>query len=149
MIRRFALLAACACLAACGIHPVPPAGFANYEGVKRGPLKAVSPDGVLFTVRSEANDPKADLAFWREALKTHMSQSGYRIVEDTTCAMGKAPGGLLKLAAPVGDRDYLYWVAFSLSPSGKELLVAEAAGEAKAFRARESEIAAAMAATAW
>jgi hypothetical protein len=144
------LLAAALCLSACASYrPAVPREFARYGKSETGPLKAVSSDGVLFSVRSRKNEPEADLAFWREAMKTHMSQSGYRIVEDTSCVMGKAPAGLIKLAAPVGERDYLYWIAFSLSPDGKDVLVAEATGEAKAFRARADDIAVAIAATAW
>jgi hypothetical protein len=148
--RRVLVLAAALGLGACAsFHPAAPREFAVYGKAVKGPLKAISPEGILFTVRSEKNEPKAGLAFWREAMKTHMSQSGYRIVEDTSCSMGGAPAGLLKLAAPVGNRDYLYWIAFSLSPSGKDVLVAEAAGEAKAFRARSADIAQAISATAW
>lgn len=149
-VSRILILAAALGLGACAsYHSAAPKEFATYGKASKGPLKAISPEGMLFTVRSEKNEPKADLAFWREAMKAHMSQSGYRIVEDTSCSMGAAPAGLLKLAAPVGNRDYLYWIAFSLSPTGKEVLVAEAAGEAKAFRARSADIAQAIAATAW
>lgn len=143
------LLAALGLSACASYRPAVPREFASYGKAGTGPLRAVSPEGVLFSVRARKNEPKADLAFWREAMKTHMSQSGYRIVEDTSCAMGGAPAGLLKLAAPVGDRDFLYWVAFSLSPDGEEILVAEAAGEAKAFRARGADIEKAIAASRW
>ena len=144
------LLAAALLLGGCSFHPSAPKEFASYpRGLFPGPFRALSPEGVLFSVRSQKNKPKADLAFWKEAVKTQMSETGYRVVSDTVCTMGGAPAGLLKLAAPVGDRDYLYWVAYSLSASGKKILVAEAAGEAKAFRARESDISAAIAATAW
>jgi hypothetical protein len=136
-------------LGACSFHPAVPAEFAQYHRgyVFKGPLRAMSPDGVLFTVRREKNKPRADLAFWREAMKTRMGQSGYRVVSDTSCTMQGREGALLKLAAPVGNQDYLYWVAFSLNPSGSSILVAEAAGEAKKFLARQEEIAKAIAAS--
>jgi hypothetical protein len=110
-------------------------------------LRATSPDGVLFTVRTEANDPPADLAFWREALKTRMGHAGYRVVADTVCPMAGSEGVLLKLAAPVGNQDYFYWIAFTLSPSRKKIVVAEAAGESKHFLARQNEITRAIAAS--
>jgi hypothetical protein len=138
-------------LAGCGFHPKAPLEFAEYPRgtVFKGPLRAVSPDGVLFTVRCEKNKPKADLAFWRDAMKTRMSQAGYRVVGDTACSMNGSAGALLRLAAPVGNQDYLYWIAFTLDPSGDRILVAEAAGESKRFLARQEEIGKAIAASGW
>lgn len=147
----FAALAAACLLAGCGINPKAPREFAEYHRgyLFKGPLRSVSPDGVLFTVRCEKNKPKADLAFWRDAMKTRMSQAGYRVVADTNCTMNGSEAALLKLAAPVGNQDYLYWIAFSLSGSGGRLLVAEAAGESKMFLARQDEISKAISASGW
>ena len=139
--RAMAALAG-ALIAGCSYHPAVPEGFAAYPrgSMFKSPLRAASPDGIVFTVRTERNEPRADLGFWREALKTRMGQAGYRVVADTACSMKGADGVLLKLAAPVGNQDYLYWIAFSLSPSGGKILVAEAAGESKRFLARQGEI---------
>lgn len=145
-----ALSALTALLAGCGgFRPGIPADFAQYPRgyVFKGPLRATSPDGVLFTVRSEKNKPRADLAFWREAMKTRMGQAGYRVVADTACSMQGREGALLKLAAPVGNQDYFYWIAFSLNPSGSRILVAEAAGESRRFLARQDAIAGAISAS--
>ena len=135
-------------LVGCALHTVAPREFASYPGglFSSGDFRAVSPEGLLFTVRTEKNDPKADLPFWRQAMKTRMSQAGYRIVSDTNCLMGGKEAALLKMAAPVGNKDYLYWVAISVS--GKKILVVEAAGEAKPFLRRAPDIAEAIAATA-
>lgn len=140
-------LLAAALLAGCAISPAVPKDFAQYHRgyLFKGDLRAMSPDGVLFTVRCEKNKPRADLAFWREAMKTRMGQAGYRVTADTACTMQGREGALLKLAAPVGNQDYLYWIAFTLNPSGSRLLVAEAAGEAKKFLARQEDIAKAIA----
>lgn len=130
-------------LIGCGsFHPKAPDEFAAYDrgAIFQGPLRAVSPDGVIFTVRTEKNKPKADLAFWRDAMKTRLQQAGYRIVSDSTCAMKGAEGVLLQTAAPVGNQDYFYWVAFSLSPNGNRILVAEAAGESKRFLAKRDAL---------
>jgi hypothetical protein len=147
----FASLLAVGWLSACGFAPRAPEEFAQYHRgyIFKGPMRAMSPDGVLFTVRTEDNDPKADLAFWRDAMKTRMSQAGYRVVSDTTCTMHGSEGALLRLAAPVGNQDYLYWIAFSLSPSGSRILVAEAAGESKRFLARQDDIVKAIAESGW
>jgi hypothetical protein len=138
-------------LAGCGFTPRAPEEFAQYHRgyIFKGPMRAMSPDGVLFTVRTESNKPKADLAFWRDAMKTRMSQAGYRVTSDTTCNMHGTEGALLRLAAPVGNQDYLYWIAFSLNPSGSRILVAEAAGESKRFLARQDDIAKAIAESGW
>jgi hypothetical protein len=152
-LRAAIFLAAAACLswllAGCAHRQAAPSGFAQYpQGfIFRGDLRSVSPEGVLFTVRTERNKPRADLGFWREALKTRMGQAGYRVVADTACVLKGSQGVLLKLAAPVGNRDYLYWIAFTLSPSGRHILVAEAAGESKAFLARQGAIREAIAAS--
>lgn len=138
-------------VAGCGFQPQAPREFARYPRgvVFKGPMRSVSPDGVLFTVRSEKNKPEADLAFWRDAMKTRMSQAGYRVVADTSCKMKGADAALLKLAAPVGNQDYLYWIAFSLNASRSRILVAEAAGESRTFLARQDEISKAIAGSGW
>jgi hypothetical protein len=138
-----------ASLAGCAFRAASPDGFAEFPRslLFGSPLRSASPDGVLFSVRTEKNDPPADLGFWREALKTRMSQAGYRVVADTVCVMHGSPGALLGLAAPVGNQDYFYWIAFTLAPTGKRIVVAEAAGESKRFLARQDEIRKAIAAS--
>jgi hypothetical protein len=138
-------------LSACSFHPHVPTEFAQYPRgwILDRSLKAMSPDGVLFTVRCEKNDPKAEMPFWREAMRTRMLQAGYRVIADTTCTMQTQPGRLLKLATPYGNQDYFYWIAFSLNPSGKYLLVAEAAGESKTILMRQTAIEEAISKSGW
>jgi|GEM_PF-958569 len=149
-IRALALVSALF-LSACAMHPAAPREFAVYPRgfLFKGPLRAVSPDGVIYSVRTEKQKPKADAAFWREALVNRMGQAGYRVISDTSLTMKGRDGTLLKLAAPVGDQDYHYWIAFTPSPSGRRILVAEAAGESKRFLARQEEIRKAMAESGW
>lgn len=153
--RRFFLgfvgLSTAILFCACAIHPKAPAEFAEYPRgvVFNRSLRALSPDGVHFSVRCEKNKPHAEMAYWREAMKTRMSQAGYRILEDTTCAMQGQPAFLLKLATPYGNQDYFYWIAFSLNPSGSKILVAEAAGESKSFLTRQGAIEKAIAESGW
>ncbi|MFT5460154.1 MAG: hypothetical protein ACI9K2_006671, partial [Myxococcota bacterium] len=47
-----------------------PEGMSRYRGHRE--LKAASPDGVMYRVRAVRHRPKADLAFWVEALATRM-----------------------------------------------------------------------------
>jgi hypothetical protein len=120
----------------CRLEAPSPSGFAVYDGF--GPLRAVSPDGVLYRVRSEDNEPLADLEFWRQALRRHMVDAGYRLLDEGDVEADGVNGYLLELAAPLGEQDYAYLVA--LFVVGDELILAEAAGEVTRFQARREAI---------
>jgi hypothetical protein len=128
--------------AACAGAPPPPPEFGSLGQGSPEKFRALSPDGVLYAVHTVKNKPKADLAFWRDALKTRMTQAGYRVLGDSSIA-GAGETYLLRLAAPLGQKDYLYFVALSMR--GKEIRVAEAAGEAARFRAHEDALLKALA----
>ena len=140
--RGMLLAGAAVFLAACAGSKPPPDGFAAWGKAKAGKSRALSPDGVMVSVHTVANKPRADLPFWKEALKTRMSQAGYRILGDSAVA-GEPETYLLRLAAPLGQKDYLYFVA--LSVQGKKIRITEAAGEAVRFRAHEDAILKALA----
>jgi hypothetical protein len=131
-------LAALAFFAGCGFNP--PRGFG--EATRGRHDRALSPDGVVYTERTLRNDPKADLEFWSKAARSRLEQGGYRVTGDSAVPVHGEPGRLLRLAAPLGERDYTYWIA--LSVKGRRIRLIEAAGETKAFRAREAEILAAI-----
>ncbi len=106
-----------------------PAGFAAFEDPSA--FRAVSPDGVTYLVRSEANEPFAKLSFWQEALKKRMVDAGYAFVSDSEVKAGPRTGYLLELAAPVGVEDYTYLIA--IFARGEDLLIVESAGEVTRF----------------
>jgi hypothetical protein len=114
----------------------PPAGFAPYRSRKA--FRAVSPDGVVFRVRTARHDPEADLAFWKEAMQKRQAEAGYREHSAGDASAGSLPGTLLELTAPWGTDDYTYLVA--LFPAGKELVIVEAAGEVSRFAARREAV---------
>lgn len=114
-----------------------PEGFADYENREQG-YKAISPDRIMYRVRTHDNEENGDLAFWKIALKTHMRDSGYIVVSESDTAARTVPGYLLALAAPVGTKDYSYLVALFLH-KGK-LVVIESAGEVSYFETRRSDI---------
>ncbi len=117
-----------------------PAGFAVYphdDAVKT--LKAVSPDGVVFRIKTEPNEPKADLSFWKEALKKRMLNVGYVFVRESDIRAGTNPGYLLELAAPVGAKDYAYLIVVFIDPEDN-LIIVESAGEVMRFAARRNDI---------
>lgn len=128
-------------LAACQPYEATaPEGFAVYDDPWE--FRAVSPDGVIYRVRSEPNEPEADLAFWSEALKKRMTDAGYAFTADAEIAAGSEPGYLLELAAPVGQQDYTYAVALFVRQG--DLVLVEVAGEVTRFAARRDAVLAAI-----
>ncbi|MFH1463714.1 MAG: DUF4349 domain-containing protein [Pseudomonadota bacterium] len=114
----------------------PPAGFAPYRG--RKVFRAVSPDGVVFRVRTAEHEPEADLAFWQEAMQKRQEEAGYRELSAAGVSAGSLTGTLLELTAPMGTDDYTYLVALFLA--GKRLVIVEAAGEVSRFAARREAV---------
>jgi hypothetical protein len=120
-------------------EPVPQ-GFARYTKTRE--IKAVSPEGVTYRVRSEANKPFAQLPFWKEALKKRMLDAGYIFLGEAPVTADKREGYLLELTAPYGQQDYTYLIAvFALK---REIVIVEAAGEVTELTARRDDILAAI-----
>ncbi len=113
-----------------------PDGFAAWK--KRGRYQAVSPDEVLFRVRTARNKPQADLGYWREALRNRMSDAGYAIVSEADIQASGHEGVLLELGAANGEQDQTYIVAVFVS--GRTLVIAEATAEATRMRARRDAV---------
>ena len=123
-----------------GVVARAPEGFAAYD--KARPFRAVSPDGLMYQVRTMPHEPEATLFFWKEALKKRMIDAGYTWLADVDLQDGSVPGYLCELAAPMGPEDDVYWVA--VFPHGDQLVIVEAAGEAARFHAKEAAIKAAI-----
>lgn len=123
-----------------GVEVSVPAGFAPGRNARR--FVAVSPDDVLFRVRTVRNKPKAELAFWKEAMVTRMKAAGYHVVapegEATVVMAGNVPGALLELSAPDGTQDAAYVLA--LFVDGRRLVIVESAGEVGRFAARRPAV---------
>ena len=117
-----------------------PAGFAAYDRSCR--FQAVSPDDVVYRVRSASNEPKADLAFWREALRTRMVDAGYHLLSEQDITAGARTGALLELGAANGEQDQTYMVA--LFVEGRHLVLVEATGEATRVKGHRDAILAAL-----
>ncbi|MDH3348001.1 MAG: hypothetical protein OEM02_07870 [Desulfobulbaceae bacterium] len=125
----------------CG-HSLPkeqniPQGFASYEETET--IRAVSSSGVMYRIKREKNEPYAELAFWKEALKKRMLDAGYIYVKDGDIKVGKRSGYLLELAAPLGTQDFTYLIAVCLQDN-KQLVIVEAAGEMVAFLEKRQTI---------
>ena len=119
-----------------GVDVSTPAGFA--PGKKASRPVAVSPDDVVFRVRTARNKPKADLDFWKEALRTRMKEAGYRLTSESEVRAGDTPGALLEVAAPDGASDAAYLIVIFVD--GSRLVIVEAAGEAGRFAPRRQAI---------
>ncbi len=119
-----------------GITVEAPTGFAPGRKARR--FVAVSPDDVVFRVRTARNKPKADLMFWKEAMITRMTGAGYRVIATGDVTAGGAPGALLELSAPDGTQDAAYLVAVFVD--GGRLVVVESAGEVARFAARRAAV---------
>ncbi len=120
-----------------GVNAVAPSGFA--PGRKASRFSAVSPDDIVFRVRTVKNEPEADLAFWKEAMTTRMTEAGYRVMRtEAIVSADGAPGALLELAAADGAQDAAYLIGVFVN--GGKLVVAEAAGEVGRFAARRAAV---------
>lgn len=114
-----------------------PQGFAAYENYEK--IRAVSPDGVMYRIRREKNEPFAELPFWREALKKRMLDAGYTFMNEEDIEAGERSGYLLELAAPLGARDFSYLIALFVNDN-KQLVIVEAAGDMNVFAKWRPEI---------
>ena len=117
-----------------------PAGFSAWHDHRR--FRAVSPDGVMYRVRTTRHKPAATLAFWKEALRERMEAAGYRVTSETERTAGGVAGSWLVLQAPLGTADYTY--AVGVFPTPQQLILVEAAGEISDYAARADAIAAAV-----
>ncbi|TVQ89592.1 MAG: DUF4349 domain-containing protein [Deltaproteobacteria bacterium] len=113
-----------------------PEGFSTWRRARR--FRAASPDGVLLRARGVKHDPRASVAFWREAVRERMLAAGYRVLRDEGVQIGRLEGGRLELQAPLGDEDWTYQITFL--PLGRRIAILEAAGEVGRFEGRRDAI---------
>jgi hypothetical protein len=122
-----------------------PDGFATYKQTTI--FKSVSPDHVVYRIRTVKNEPYANFDFWKEALPERMKNAGYRVIRDSVVTNNiKDNALLLEMAAPIGTADYSYFVMMMVKD--KQILIAEAAGQYADFQNRKASIIAALKKTA-
>ena len=117
----------------------PPEGFASYDLSQRrtdadlAPTRhlAMSPEGVLFRVRTTPNEPRQTLSFWTEALRTQLTREGYTFLDEAELDSAVGTVSVLRWSAPVGNADWVYVTA--LGATGDSLVIAEAAGAVDEF----------------
>ncbi|MDQ6962628.1 MAG: hypothetical protein Q9M28_08905 [Mariprofundaceae bacterium] len=113
-----------------------PQGFAAYKAAKK--QAAISPEGIVYNIRHEKNEPFAGLLFWKKAMKKRLLDTGYIFVAESDIQSKKQKGYLLELAAPVGKQDFTWLIA--LYVVNNKLHIVEASGEEKIFKQHRQAI---------
>ncbi len=129
-IVLFTIVAAVLALASCTSLVQKPEGFAEVSPwqIAATHYKAVSPEGMIYRVRTLNNYPVQTLEFWADALQNHLEKEGYRSVSDGQAfEAGETPGMIFEWAMPYGNESYIYITAIAVSE--KKIAVAEAAAE--------------------
>ena len=146
MFRRIVLIASLfSSLAfACGpsSHLMAPDGFAHVGGEYDD--RVASANGVVIGTRVVANDPKANLDFWAQALDLRLRARGYEPTEqpqDVKSATG-LEGRSLHYVFFDGTYKNRYFV--DVYTRGKRILLVEAAGTVSDFDAATPQVIATM-----
>jgi hypothetical protein len=125
-----AFAAAVTVLVSCTTLVQKPEGFAEVSPrqIAATQYKAVSPEGMIYRVRTLRNYPVQTLEFWADALENHLRKEGYRsISEGRSFEAGESSGMIFEWAMPYGNQSYIYLTAIVVSE--KKIAVAEAAAE--------------------
>ena len=125
-----AVAAAVLVLSSCATLVQKPEGFAEVlpRQAAATQYKAVSPEGMIYRVRTLSNYPVQTLEFWAEALQNHLEKEGYRSVSDGRSFQTADNSGMIfEWAMPYGNESYIYLTAIVVSE--KRIAVAEAAAE--------------------
>lgn len=114
-----------------------PEGFARLD-MRRG-RGAVSPEGMLFRVRTAANEPRKGLEFWSQALENHLRKAGYRPAGPARPFQAAGVSGVVyEWAVPYGHESYLFLTA--LAVEGRRITLAEAAAPYSVFVLHRSAV---------
>ncbi|MBN2553707.1 MAG: hypothetical protein JXB06_13100 [Spirochaetales bacterium] len=130
-IRLAVILALLTLAVSCSrVSVPPPEGFAELKGGRS--YRAISPEGMLYRVRSIKNDPGKDLEFWGRALENHLLKEGYRLNgEARPFDSGERRGLSYEWVLPYGNESHLYLTA--LVVTDRTITLAEAAAAYPVF----------------
>ncbi len=113
-----------------------PSGFAVSK--KKGALVIYSPDGLKMRIKTEKNSPEKDTLFWAEALKTHLENNGYFLLDEKPFYSVNLEGTKFIWLMPSGHDYYKYMTAIAVN--GKKIYIIEASGEKELFDSYEQDI---------
>jgi hypothetical protein len=116
-----------------------PEGFAEISPFPS--YRAISPEGLRYSVRTVKNYPPQDLGFWGRALKNHLQAEGYVLIRPGEGFEAANREGLLfEWGLPYRNQSYIYLTAIMLWE--QDIVIAEAAGEKDLYaRYREAILA--------
>lgn len=129
------------CVAGC--HPSAqlqaPDGFAQLEGQKSYEWRAASAQGVVLAVRTEANEPRANVDFWTDAIDLRLRRQGYAAEarKDVKSSNG-ADGKQLRYSRVEDGRTYRYWLTVFVTSD--RVYVVEAGGDKDSFDPAEKTV---------
>lgn len=116
-----------------------PEGFAEFETKwHSAQYKAISPEGVVFRVKTARNKPLMDLAFWSGTLKNQLVKEGYTLIEEGTFSNSGNDGTWYEWGAPLGNENYIYLTGILVV--NDKIAVIEAAGPAQYFSLHRESI---------
>ena len=141
---KLSLLAACIfSLGVAACHPsaqlAAPDGFAQLDHQKSYDWRAASAQGVVLAVRTEKNDPRANVDFWADAIDVRLRRSGYNAEarKDVQSANGVA-GKQLRYSRVEDQRTYRYWLTVFVTDD--RVYVVEAGGDKESFDPAEKTV---------
>lgn len=134
-----------AAASAVGCHPSvrlqAPDDFAELGAGKgtRYDFRAASAQGVVLAVRTESNDPRANVDFWADAIDVRMRRDGYaaEAKKDVVSASG-LQGKQLRYSREEERRVYRYWL--TVFATGEHVYIVEAGGDKESFDPAEKTV---------
>jgi hypothetical protein len=141
---RALLLTLMPLLSACGGVPFrmqAPEAFKRFE--ETDDFRYITADGVRLRGRLLKNEPIADLAFWREALRGHLEKRGY-VFQSEDCFRTAAglDGCTLDFVLPHGAEDWVH--SETLFVRGEDLMLVEVAGPFALYTPHKASLQAAL-----
>ncbi|MCL2793299.1 MAG: hypothetical protein FWD87_09430 [Spirochaetaceae bacterium] len=113
-----------------------PSGFAVSKENRN--FLIYSPDGFKMGVKTERNNPRRDLLFWYEALKTHLGNNGYFLFDETSFNSVNLEWKKITWLMPMNHDYYKYMTAVAVK--GRRIYIVEATGEQNLFNNYEEDI---------
>ena len=113
-----------------------PEDFGRYEEAEE--YRLITAEGIVLRARVESNSPIQSLEFWAEALRNHLSNSGYLLLDELEFDADAGDGMMFDWLAPVGDDDWIYMTAIVVAED--KIVVVESAGPHELYQAYRDSI---------
>jgi hypothetical protein len=119
-----------------GCHPAvkmqTPNGFAELGHPGSYSFRAASAHGVVLAMRSEKNEPRANLDFWKDAVDARVRRQGYTPEGQASVKSADGcDGRQLRYVRVEDQRTYRYWL--TLFVVDDRVVVVEAGGDRENF----------------